>query len=91
MQDFLWQTMTRHFRKERKMKASMKRALALLTAFVLTVSMIPVPDVSAAAKPKLSKTNVTVTVGETAGISVKNTLWGGIKRLGLQHQRRSLQ
>ena len=50
----------------------MKKQIVLATTFVLVLSSLYCPESQAAAKPKLSKTKLTLTVGKTAKLKVKN-------------------
>jgi hypothetical protein len=59
------------------MESTMRRVFALMLAFVLVITAIPVTDTVAASKPKLSRTTGTVVVGESLTLSVKN-FRGGI-------------
>ena len=50
----------------------MKKQIVLATTFALVLSSLYCPESQAAAKPKLSKTKLTLTVGKTAKLKVKN-------------------
>ena len=49
-----------------------KKILAIVLAFVLSMSMIPTTNVSAAKKVKLNKTKATIYVGKTVTLKLKN-------------------
>jgi len=57
------------------MKKKSKRLIALLLSFLMIISMIPATGltVEAAAKPKLAKKSVSIVIGGTSKINVKNT------------------
>jgi hypothetical protein len=61
------------------MKVTAGRALMLVAAFVIMVSMISISDVDAATKPKLSKTKATVEVGQAITLKVKNSGKSSVK------------
>ena len=50
----------------------MKKQIVLATTFALVFSSLYCPESQAAAKPKLSKSKLTLTVGKTAKLKVKN-------------------
>ena len=56
------------------MKKKSKRLIALLLSFLMIISMIPATGltVEAAAKPKLAKKSVSIVIGGTSKIKVKN-------------------
>lgn len=49
-----------------------KKILALVLTLALVISMIPVSNVSAAKKVKLNKKKVTIYVGQTVTLKLKN-------------------
>lgn len=60
--------------KEEKTMERLKRLGAITLAIVLSISMIPATEVSAASKKvKLNKKKVTIYVGKTVKLKVKNT------------------
>jgi hypothetical protein len=61
------------------MKVTAGRALMLVAAFVIMVSMTSISDVSAAAKPKLNKTKATIEVGQAITLKVKNSGKSSVK------------
>ena len=56
------------------MRKMSKRLVALLLSFLMVISMMPDAGltVEAAAKPKLAKKSVSIVIGETSKIKVKN-------------------
>ena len=50
----------------------MKKQIVLATTLALLLSSLYCPESQAAAKPKLSKNKLTLTVGKTAKLKVKN-------------------
>ena len=50
----------------------MKKQIVMATTLALVLSSLHCPESQAAAKPKLSKTKLTLTVGKTAKLKVKN-------------------
>ena len=50
-----------------------KKILALIFIIVLSISMIPTTNISAAKKTKLNKTKATIYVGKTVRLKLKNT------------------
>jgi hypothetical protein len=61
------------------MKVTAGRALMLVAAFVIMVSMTSISDVGAAAKTKLSKTKATIEVGQAITLKVKNSGKNSVK------------
>jgi uncharacterized protein YjdB len=49
-----------------------KKKIAIVLTLILSISMIPTMDVSAAKKVKLSRTTVTIYVGKTVTLKLKN-------------------
>ena len=67
-----------------KTKATRKifnKTLAWVLAFVMMLSILPVTQVNAATKPKLSKTKITMTVGQSKKLKVKGVSKKQAKRI----------
>ena len=65
----------------------MKKQIVLATTFALVLSSLYCPESQAAAKPKLSKTKLTLTVGKTAKLKVKN--YKGTVKMVFQQEKGS--
>lgn len=67
-----------------KTKATRKvfnKTLAWVLAFVMMLSILPATQVNAATKPKLSKTKITMTVGQSKKLKVKGISKKRAKRI----------